>query len=134
VRSIQFIAPLPDGEFEQVLASADILLINEREGMREMSVPSKLTTYFSTSLPVLAATDEASVTAGEIDASGGGLRVPAGNPVALLDGALALRRDPGLSRALGEAGHRYRKEVLSEEAALDRFERWLAALTRHRSA
>ncbi|MET7969974.1 glycosyltransferase family 4 protein [Micromonospora sp. NPDC005305] len=77
VTSIEFVAPLPDDEFRQTLGSADILLVNERAGMKEMSVPSKLKTYFSTSLPVLAATDEASVTASEIDAAGGGTRVAA---------------------------------------------------------
>lgn len=132
LRCVQFVAPLPDREFAQALASADILLVNEREGMREMSVPSKLTSYFSTSLPVLAATDAASVTAGEIEASGGGIRVDTGNPGALLDAALALRNDPTLARALGAAGRRYRDEVLAEEAALDHFERWLAALVQHR--
>jgi len=132
LRSVQFVAPLPDLEFAQVLASADILLVNERAGMREMSVPSKLTSYFATSLPVLAATDEASVTAAEIEASGGGLRVDAGDPAALLRAALTLRGDPVSARRLGAAGHRYRNEVLTESAALDHFERWLAGLAQRR--
>jgi glycosyltransferase involved in cell wall biosynthesis len=133
ISRIEFVAPLPDGEFAEALASADILLVNEREGMREMSVPSKLTSYFSTSLPVLAATDEASVTAGEISASSGGIRVNAGDPGALVDAAQALRDDPAFASALGSAGHRYRNEVLGDKAALDHFERWLSALVGGRS-
>jgi glycosyltransferase involved in cell wall biosynthesis len=128
ISRIEFVPPLPQGEFEDVLASADILLLNERRAMREMSVPSKLTTYFSTMLPVLAATDEASLTAAELDASGGGLRVAAGEPGALLAQALALRGDSALARTLGAAGHRYRQQVLGEGAALDRFEHWLTLL------
>jgi glycosyltransferase involved in cell wall biosynthesis len=128
ISRIEFIPPLPQGEFERVLASADILLLNERTAMREMSLPSKLTTYFSTMLPVLAATDAASLTAAELDASGGGVRVAAGQPGALLAQALALRGDRALARTLGAAGHRYRQQVLREEAALERFEHWLTLL------
>jgi glycosyltransferase involved in cell wall biosynthesis len=134
VRSLQFLAPLPDDEFQHTLASADILLVNELAGMREMAVPSKLTTYFATSLPVLAATDEASVTAGEVAASGGGVRVSAGDPRALLDAAFALRRDPARARALGAAGRQYRDAVLSQDGALDHFEQWLLGLVRPRSS
>ncbi|MDH6463133.1 colanic acid biosynthesis glycosyl transferase WcaI [Micromonospora sp. A200] len=132
VTSIEFVAPLPDDEFRQTLGSADILLVNERTGMKEMSVPSKLTTYYSASLPVLAATDEASVTASEIDASGGGTRVAAGDPQALLDAALSLRADPARARALGAAGRRFRDTALGRDAALDHFEQWLVALAADR--
>jgi glycosyltransferase involved in cell wall biosynthesis len=130
VRSVQLLAPLPDAEFGEALAGADVLLVNELAGLREMAVPSKLTTYFSTSLPVIAATDEDSVTATEIDASGGGVRVAPGDPAALLDAILALRGDPGRSERLGAAGRRYRDGVLAQEAAIDHFERWLMALAR----
>ncbi|MFE9956937.1 glycosyltransferase family 4 protein [Micromonospora sp. NPDC005299] len=132
VTSIEFVAPLPDDEFRQTLGSADILLVNERAGMKEMSVPSKLTTYFSASLPVLAATDEASVTASEIDTSGGGTRVAAGDPQALLDAALSLRADPARARALGAAGRRFRDTALGQDAALDHFEKWLVDLAEDR--
>jgi glycosyltransferase involved in cell wall biosynthesis len=128
VRSLQFLAPLPDDEFQRTLVSADIFLVNELAGMREMAVPSKLTTYFAASRPVLAATDESSVTAAEVQASGGGVTVAAGDPRALLDAALALRFEPARALALGAAGRKYRDAVLSQDAALDHFERWLLAL------
>ncbi|MET9018461.1 glycosyltransferase [Actinopolymorpha sp. NPDC004070] len=130
VTSIDFVPPLPDDEFRQTLGSADILLVNERAGVKEMAVPSKLTTYFSTSLPVLAATDEGSITASEIDASGGGTRVPAGHPQALLDAVLSLRADPARARALGAAGRRFRDSVLTQDAALDHFEQWITTLAK----
>jgi putative colanic acid biosynthesis glycosyltransferase WcaI len=133
VRSVRFLAPLSDEEFQRALVSADVLLVNELAGMREMAVPSKLTSYFAASLPVLAATDEGSVTAGEIEASGGGVRVPAGDPRALLDAALALRANPAQARALGAAGRRYRDAVLTERAALDHFEEWLMTLVADRT-
>jgi glycosyltransferase involved in cell wall biosynthesis len=124
---LSFIPPLPDDEFRPTLAAADILLVNERPGLDDMCVPSKLTTYFSTGLPVLAATDATSVTAEEIALSGGGMRVDAGDPEALLNGAERLGADPGLRAFLGAAGREFRSDFLSEDAAVDGF---LAALAR----
>lgn len=67
---LQFIDPLPDDEFLAVIAAADVLLVNERAGLTEMSVPSKLTTYFATGLPVVAAVDGSSTTHDEMVAAG----------------------------------------------------------------
>ncbi|MDF2805342.1 MAG: hypothetical protein K0S43_288 [Cellulosimicrobium sp.] len=126
VRSIQFVDPLPDDRFTQALRAADVLLVNELAGLAEMSVPSKLTSYFDAGRPVLAATSEGSTTAHELRDSGAGTRVDAQDPEALLAAALELGADPGRRRELGAAGRRYRVGVLSEEAAVDRFEEWLA--------
>ena len=128
IRSVQFIDPLPDGEFEHALASADVLLVNERPGMAEAAVPSKLTSYFSTGLPVIAATDLGSVTAAEIAASGGGVRVDAGRPRALVDAVLALHADPDGRAAYGAAGRAFRASTLDEDAAVTRFGDWLSGL------
>jgi colanic acid biosynthesis glycosyl transferase WcaI len=116
--NLQFIDPLDDAEFASALASADILLVNELPGMTEMSVPSKLTSYFNTGLPVLAAVDSGSVTADEISSSHGGLHVDPDDPAALLDAAERLGTDPQLSGKLGAAGSRYRRKVLTAEAAI----------------
>jgi len=125
IRSIQFVDPLPDDRFPAALAAADVLLVNELAGLAEMSVPSKLTSYFDAGRPVLAATSEGSTTAHELDLSGAGVRVDAEDPEALLAGVLELAGDPERRRELGTAGLRYRRHVLSEEAAVDRFQDWL---------
>lgn len=125
VRSIRFLDPLPDDEFPAALAAADILLVNEATGVAEMSVPSKLTSYFDAERPVVAATSAASVTAQEIAVSGGGVRVDAGRPAALLDAVLELAADPARCRSLGAAGGRYRRDVLTEAAAVATFHEWL---------
>ena len=115
---LQFVDPLPSAEFATVMASADILLVNELAGMTEMSVPSKLTSYFNTGRPVLAAVDAGSVTAAELEAAGAGLLVAPDDPAALLDAAEALADDPGLAERLGESGLRYRRTTLSADTAL----------------
>lgn len=116
---LQFLNPLPDGEFQETVASADVLLVNELPGMTEMSVPSKLTTYFNAGLPVLAAVDECSVTADEVALARGGFRVDPGDPQALLEGALRLAGSPSLRAQLGAAGLRHRNEKLGADAAMN---------------
>ena len=52
----------------------------------------------------------------------------ADRPDLLLSEALRLGTDRALGRQLGEAGRRYCDELLSEEAALDRYEQWIIDL------
>jgi colanic acid biosynthesis glycosyl transferase WcaI len=128
IERIQFIGPLPDDEFQQALAGADILLVNEKTGVTDMAVPSKLTSYFGTGLPVLAATDEGSVTASEIKESGGGVRTDAGQPERLVEAAIQLFEDPLARRSFGEYGRRFRQRHLSPEFAIGRYAEWLTRL------
>ncbi|ALV44568.1 hypothetical protein MB46_02585 [Arthrobacter alpinus] len=128
LKNIQFIPTLPDEEFLSTLNSADILLVNELAGLQEMSVPSKLTSYFSTSLPVIAATEHGSTTAGEILLSGAGVRVDPGAPEALLDCAEDLSKDSTRMQELGRAGRLYAESRLSEEHAIIQYSKWLGHL------
>ena len=62
-------------EFPAALGAANVLLVNERPGVAQMAVPSKLTSYFRSGKPILAATDVSGFTAGELAASGAGVCV-----------------------------------------------------------
>ncbi|XGU20959.1 glycosyltransferase [Rhodococcus sp. 3Y1] len=73
VDRIDFVRPLDDQDFRTAMAAADVLLVNEAPGIVGMAVPSKLTSYFSSGTPIVAATDVASTTADEIRASGAGV-------------------------------------------------------------
>ncbi len=123
--NLQYIDPLDDGDFEAVVASADILLVNERPGLTEMSVPSKLTTYFATGLPVLAAVDTSSTTHEEMQAAGAGVCVSPADPAALVEAAELLASDPARAKSLGTNGQSYRERLLTESAAIEGFERVL---------
>jgi colanic acid biosynthesis glycosyl transferase WcaI len=125
---IEFIPPLPRAEFQEALKSADILLVNEKKGLNEMAVPSKLTSYFNSGRPVVAATDAGSVTAEEIVASGAGLRVEPGEPSALLEAVLRIGEETGLGDSLATAAHRFREEHLTSNAALLSLEAWVTSL------
>ncbi|MGN7967837.1 glycosyltransferase [Microbacterium sp. 22296] len=117
----QILPPLDDKAFAETLQSADILLVNELPGVAEMAVPSKLTSYFASGRPVLAATDASGITAQEVAAAGAGLVVAAGSPEAILDGAKLLASDRDECRRFGASGKRYKETVLEETNAIDRF-------------
>lgn len=131
VETVHMVMTLDEDDFLQALGSADILLVNEMVGLREMAVPSKLTTYFLTGLPVLAATDANSTTAAEISRAKAGVRVEPGLPEKLIEGVLALAADPDLAQILGSSGRLYAEKELSKDSAIIHFDQWLAELSDH---
>lgn len=130
---LQYVDPLPDGTFETALASADVLLVNELPDLTEMAVPSKLTTYFATGLPVIAAVGPASITREEMTRAEAGPCVPAGDPAALVAAAEELAGDPERAAAHGRAGRRFRDANLRIDAAVAAFEDVLAQALQRRS-
>lgn len=133
VRRVQFLDSLPDNDYAAAIHSADVLLVNEKPGVAEMAVPSKLTSYFSAGKPVLAATDAEGITAEELRRARAGVVVESGNPRALLEAALDLGLNPSAARAFGDSGLRYRRTVLDEETAIDRFTEILADVVAERA-
>lgn len=128
VPSLEFIKPLPEEDFRGVLRAADVLLVNERPGVGDMAVPSKLTTYFMTGKPVLAATEQNSAAAGEVLAAGAGVIVAPDDPRALLNAALSIGRDKVAAENFGIAGKRFSREVLDLGSAICRYEKWCEEL------
>lgn len=129
---VEFVAPLPGDEFVQALTAADLLLVNELPGLKDMAVPSKLTSYFNAGRPVLAATDASSVTAMEIEASGGGVRVNPADPAALLDAAERVGSDEQSTKILGQNGLRFRREKLSADVAIGHYHDFVSSLASQR--
>lgn len=117
VRSLQLIDPVPGDRFEEMLCAADVLIVNELPGAREMAVPSKLTAYFAAGRAIVAATESDSTTAAEIEASGAGIRVDPASPADLLQSVERLGRDKELSANFAASGVRYSKKVLGKDAA-----------------
>ncbi|MFJ4284706.1 glycosyltransferase family 4 protein [Paenarthrobacter nicotinovorans] len=130
---IDFVDPLPDEDFQAALSAADFLLVNELPDVKDMAVPSKLTSYFNAGVPVVAATDRESVTAAEISASGGGVRVDAANPALLVETIENLSRDPDMTRRLAANGLRFRSVTLSEDTAIAHYDEFLSTIVSARS-
>ncbi|ROP74747.1 glycosyltransferase family 4 protein [Curtobacterium sp. PhB115] len=128
VERLVFLDSLPDEEFVAAMNSADVLLVNEAPGISGMAVPSKLTSYFSTGLPVLASTEPGSVTEYEVLTAGAGRAVPAGDPSALLDEALLLGADEAAAREFGKSALSFLEQHLTPNAALMKFGSLFASL------
>lgn len=129
VKSLTFLDPLPSPDFENTLAAADVLLVNEAPGVANMSVPSKLTTYFATALPVVAAVGSDGATAREMELSGAGVVVAPDDPAGLVGVVQDLADNRPQAAALGKAGFAYRQRVLSVDMALDGWSAVIQALT-----
>jgi putative colanic acid biosynthesis glycosyltransferase WcaI len=117
-----FLEPQPAGRYEQMLESADILLINQRSSVDEMSLPSKLTAYFAAGRPIVAAVPAGSETASEVEAAGAGIVVPPGKPEALINAILELRSDPHRREAFGRNGREFASTHLTAESVLPSYE------------
>jgi glycosyltransferase involved in cell wall biosynthesis len=131
--NVQFIDSLDDEEYSAALRSADALLVNELPELREMSVPSKLTSYFSTGLPVIASTDPSSSTADEIRASGAGILVDPSDVRSIELAAQQLKNSPTDAASIGQRGPGYVSEVLAPETAYEKFGQWVDEMARRRS-
>ncbi len=114
--------------FPSMLAAADILLVNQRGSVRDMSLPSKLTSYYAAARPVVAAVASDSETAREISASGGGIIAPPDDPHALLEAILRVANDPGLALHLARSAKAWAGTALSEPHALRAYEQFVAAI------
>ncbi|MGV9827822.1 glycosyltransferase family 4 protein [Gordonia sp. NPDC003429] len=134
IERLQFIDPLPDAEYSDVLAAADMLLVNELPGLRGMAVPSKLTTYFAAGRPVLAAVAGDGVSADEVRSSGAGVVVAPGEPQQLVTEALALANDSQRCEMLAAQGPIYANRELGQKAGIDAYEQWCAGLVAKSSA
>ncbi|MFC5286590.1 glycosyltransferase [Actinokineospora guangxiensis] len=128
VPAVSVLDPVPDTDFPDVLAAADVLLVNELPGVREMCVPSKFTSYFMAARPIVAATEADSAAAAELAASGAGTRVPPGEPRAVLAAVRALGADPALGDALGRCGRSYGDSRRQAESALAQYTAWVERL------
>lgn len=125
---ISFVGSLGDDDYIDFLASADVLLVNERPGMSEMSLPSKLTSYLIAGRPVVAATDAHSGTADFVAASGAGVVTPPGQPQMLLEAVTETAANPATAHALAENGRAFAESHLTAKAAMAGYDQWVADL------
>ncbi|WP_424215389.1 glycosyltransferase family 4 protein [Streptomyces sp. BI20] len=122
VPNLEIIPPVADGDFPNVLAAADVLAVTQHAAVLDMSVPSKLTSYFAAGRPVVASVAAEGGTAQEVTRSGAGVLVAPEDPGALLDAVRELAEDPAGADALGAAGPRHVAAHLGREAGLARID------------
>jgi glycosyltransferase involved in cell wall biosynthesis len=112
LQNVDFLPLVATGQFDGVLAAADLLLVNQRSSVTDMSLPGKVTAYFASGVPVLAAVAPQSETAKEVRRSGAGLLVAPDEPAALVAGIERLVDDRELYLQLAREGPAYVREYL----------------------
>jgi glycosyltransferase involved in cell wall biosynthesis len=121
--NLEFIDPLDGEKYPQALAAADLLVVNERPGVGDMSLPSKLTSYLTAGRAVLAAVAPDGATAQELRRTAGAASVvkPGYAPV-LAEEVLRLREDPARCLQMGRLGRQYADDALGRDAAAGRLD------------
>lgn len=122
VRNLTFSPLVPADELPDVLAAADVLLLNQRRDVRDMSLPGKLTSYFAIGRPVVAAVAVDSEAGREIMASRGGIVIDPEQPEVLLGTVRELATQPRLRSQLGSDGRAFAERNLRPEATLHQIE------------
>ena len=118
IPGLRFLAPVDGDLYPDVLRAADLLLVNERSSVGDMSLPSKLTSYFSTGSPVLAAVGPDGSCAREVARTeGAAVRIDAEDPQLLADTILELASDPERRARMGAAAQAYADRYLGRGSA-----------------
>jgi glycosyltransferase involved in cell wall biosynthesis len=126
--NLSFVDGQPADRFPNVLAAADVLLVNERGSVENMSLPSKLTSYFMAGRPVVVAANPNGATAREAIRSGAAIVAPPEDPESLVTTITSLVRDSPMCDRLSTAGPSYAQEHLNAETALARATRFVETL------
>lgn len=131
--NLVFLDPQPREMFMDVLGAADVLLLNERSTVLDMSLPSKITSYFCSGRPLVAAVPAGGATSDELSRSGGALVVRPGDPPALLRAIELVIDDPDLSTSLVRRAMSYAENNLDESKLLEQAGELVNTLTMSRA-
>jgi colanic acid biosynthesis glycosyl transferase WcaI len=123
--NVSFLPLAPVEELPNILAAADVLLLSQRQSVRNMSLPSKLTSYFLAGVPTVAAVAPNDEVAREIALAGGGVVLEPEDPKRLVDEINNLRTDRARANRLGASAQEFAERELSENSALDGFDFFL---------
>lgn len=118
ISSLSFMEPVDALIYPNLLLAADLLIVCERPSVGNMSLPSKLTSYFFSGTPVLASVDPFGACAKEISkTNGAAVLIPAGKPVELALAIRTLKEHPDLLINMGIRGKNYSSNNLTRDAA-----------------
>jgi colanic acid biosynthesis glycosyl transferase WcaI len=125
---LQFVDPVSADEYPLVLAAADVLVLNEKPGVTEMSMPSKLTSYAAAGRPIVAAVEPDSITSAMLTKWDAARLVQAGDAHALLEAIKELQHSSAVG-ALVDNARRLFKEEFDEAAGRLRYRRFAAEVS-----
>ena len=121
--NVRLLGIQPAEYFPKMLAAADVLLLNQRTGVIDAVVPSKLLHYMAAERPIIAAVNPNSVAAELITDARCGLLVQPEDPIHLAGAIRELNRKPDLRKTLGRAGRDYAEKWFEKGPILERWDR-----------
>ena len=122
--NVTWLPSVPMEDYKYLLASADVLLVNERSTQLSMSLPSKITSYLSSNRPILAAVPEGGATA--VYLATVARLVPSGNPEKLAEAIDAFVSDPKIGAELASKGLQLFHSDFSKERAYSKYLEWIS--------
>jgi colanic acid biosynthesis glycosyl transferase WcaI len=134
VPSVQFMDPAPPNEYLDILRAANALLVNEIPESIDMSLPSKLTSYFAAGRPVIASSPALGGTAAQVQSADAGIVVDPSNPEDLVLAVTHLLNNKNQAITYGNNGRVYAQRVLSANRAIADTMRVMSDVHRRHSA
>ena len=120
----------PFERLAELLATADVSVIPQKEGVRDIVLPSKLGNILASGRPVVVAAHGDSDLAHMMRSSAAGCCVEPGDSAAMAEALLALRGSPAERERLARNGLELMRSTLSEKAVLGQFAGFLEELAR----
>ncbi len=111
--------PIWSSEYQHILDASDVGLISLSEEFSIPNFPSKVLSYFSSQLPVLASLDMNTDFGQMLEKTKSGLWAPAGNTKLLKDKLLFLYNNREVGRRMGKNGHAHMVNKLLPHHAYD---------------
>jgi colanic acid biosynthesis glycosyl transferase WcaI len=122
VRFLPLLPPEPKELLPEMLAAADMLVLNQSSRIADTVIPSKLFTYMAAGRPIVAAVTRSSQAAACIRNAGSGITVDAENPAALAEAISQLKDDRELAECLGRRGRLFVEEHCARDRILSKYE------------
>ncbi len=126
--NVAFLPLLPRESLPSLLATADVLLLNQAARVVDMVIPSKLLTYLAAGRPVIAAVPPASEAARCLEQAGAGLVVAPEKPDLLAAAIRHLYADRDQALQMGRAARRFAELNFDSTRVLPHFEALFASL------
>lgn len=125
LHNVSFLPLLPRDEVPQMMAAADILLLNQHPDMIEAAIPSKLLTYMAAARPILIAAHPQSEASRQVRAAECGVIVAPNEPDALANAIVSLAADAPARAALGQHGRAFVEKNFARERLVHQYEECL---------
>jgi colanic acid biosynthesis glycosyl transferase WcaI len=102
----------------ELLATADVSLVPQKRGVKDIVLPSKLSNILASGRPVVVAAGAETELGEIVRDSGAGMLVEPEDGAAMAEALLALRADPALRQTCGRNARRYMEARLHRETIL----------------